>query len=72
MSYDINGLGYNYRLDDMRAAIGIVQFGRLQKFIECRAQVVEMYKNRLSEIENVIVPAFRIKKIRRITFFQFW
>ena len=26
MSYDINGLGYNYRLDDMRAAIGIVQF----------------------------------------------
>ena len=33
-SYDIETLGYNYRLDDIRASLGIVQFKKLKKDLE--------------------------------------
>ena len=56
MSYDVARLGFNYRLDDIRAAIGIVQFGRLQKFIQRRSEIVSLYKKRLKSIDEVSIP----------------
>lgn len=44
-----NRLGYNYRLDEMSAALGYVQFQRLDELLAKRAQVAAWYNERLSE-----------------------
>ena len=36
-------LGYNYRMDEMSAALGVVRMGRLDEIIEGRARVAAMY-----------------------------
>ena len=54
--YDIATLGYNFRMDDIRAAIAIEQLKKLPADLEKRIKVREQYLRRLSEIEGVIVP----------------
>lgn len=49
-------LGYNYRLDEMSAALGRVQLTRLQEMVLKRAQVADWYTERLSQISSVEVP----------------
>mgnify|MGYP001311040931 CR=1 FL=1 len=54
--YDVVDLGYNYRMDDIRASIGIVQLKKLQKDLEKRIKVRAHYVERLKEIESIEVP----------------
>ncbi len=49
-------LGYNYRMTEMSAALGVSQLKRLEGFLEKRAQVAEMYTKRLVNVENVRPP----------------
>ena len=49
-------LGYNYRLDEMSAALGEVQVTRLDGMIGKRARVASWYADRLSSIPDVQVP----------------
>lgn len=46
-------LGYNYRLDEMSAALGAVQMSRLDELLDKREQVAGWYESRLSEIQGV-------------------
>jgi perosamine synthetase len=46
-------LGYNYRLDEMSAALGRVQITRLDELLDKRQQVAGWYQERLEEIEGV-------------------
>ena len=46
-------LGYNYRLDEMSAALGMVQMSRLDELINQRSQVAAWYTERLAEIPGV-------------------
>jgi len=46
-------LGYNYRLDEMSAALGRVQMGRLAELMARREQVAGWYAERLAEIPAV-------------------
>ncbi|MDD5555825.1 MAG: DegT/DnrJ/EryC1/StrS family aminotransferase [bacterium] len=55
-SYDVVDLGYNYRLDDIRAALGLVQLGRLREDIEDRAAVRRRYLDGLGGTEGLIIP----------------
>jgi dTDP-4-amino-4,6-dideoxygalactose transaminase len=55
-SYDIVELGYNYRMDDMRAALGIVQLKHLEEDLTKRAKVRLLYLGELREIDGVSVP----------------
>jgi len=55
-SYDVIELGYNYRMDDIRASIGIVQLEKLKNDLEKRAQVRKWYIEQLSDLDNVIIP----------------
>ena len=55
-SYDVVELGYNYRMDDIRASIGIVQLDKLRKDLDKRAQIRKWYIEKLFDLENVIVP----------------
>jgi len=49
-------LGYNYRLDEMSAALGRVQMARLDELIERRMQVAGWYAERLAELPEVEMP----------------
>ena len=49
-------LGYNYRLDEMSAALGTVQMSRLDELLTKREQVAAWYEARLSEIPGVEIP----------------
>jgi dTDP-4-amino-4,6-dideoxygalactose transaminase len=49
-------LGYNYRLDEMSAALGISQMQRLDEMISKRYQVAEWYNQRIAEIPGVQTP----------------
>jgi perosamine synthetase len=49
-------LGYNYRLDEMSAALGKVQMTRLDELLEKRDQVARWYGERLIEIPGVEPP----------------
>lgn len=49
-------LGYNYRLDEMSAALGVSQFRRLETFLEQRAQVAALYTERILGVDGVRPP----------------
>jgi perosamine synthetase len=50
-------LGYNYRLDEMSAALGATQMTRLDELLMKRDRVANWYTDRLSEISGVEPPA---------------
>jgi perosamine synthetase len=49
-------LGYNYRLDEMSAALGTVQLGRLDELLTKRETVAGWYARRLGNIEEIELP----------------
>ncbi len=49
-------LGYNYRLDEMSAAMGAEQMKRLDDLLSKREQVAGWYAERLAEIPGVEIP----------------
>jgi dTDP-4-amino-4,6-dideoxygalactose transaminase len=49
-------LGYNYRMDEMSAAIGAVQMTRLDDLLKTREQVAEWYNQRLANMAGVEIP----------------
>lgn len=55
-SYDVVELGYNYRLDDMRAALAISQLNKLPKDYEKRKLLREHYLERLVGCGALWVP----------------
>jgi dTDP-4-amino-4,6-dideoxygalactose transaminase len=50
-------LGYNYRLDEMSAALGLAQLGRIAELLAKRAQVARWYDERLAVLAGVERPA---------------
>jgi dTDP-4-amino-4,6-dideoxygalactose transaminase len=54
--YDITCLGYNFRMDDIRASIAIEQLKKLPADLETRLNVRRRYVQRLSQMEQVVVP----------------
>lgn len=55
-SYDIIEMGYNYRLDDIRASIAIVQLQKLLPDLQKRVEIRKKYIDGLSEIKGITVP----------------
>ena len=49
-------LGFNYRIDDVRAAIGLAQLEKLEEILHGRAAVAARYGELLGEIEGLVLP----------------
>lgn len=49
-------LGYNFRLSEINAALGVVQMKRLDEIIAKRQRVAEMYFRRLAGHPDIILP----------------
>lgn len=54
--YDVLEFGYNYRLDDIRASIGIAQLKKLKSDLDKRVLIRKKYIECLENIEQVIIP----------------
>ncbi len=52
-SYDVVAKGYNYRLDEMRAALGIVQLKRLADNNSRRRQLALRYQEKLQDMRHI-------------------
>jgi len=52
-------LGYNYRMTEMSAAMGVTQLPRLGTFMAKRAHVAAMYTERLTGLDAVRAPVVR-------------
>jgi dTDP-4-amino-4,6-dideoxygalactose transaminase len=63
-------LGYNYRMDEMSAALGIAQMKRIEELLAKRQQVADWYEERLSEINGVEAPVL-IKETTRPSWFVY-
>jgi perosamine synthetase len=48
---DHDRLGFNYRMTDLQAAIGIAQVERLDAILAARANVAQLYRERLGELD---------------------
>jgi len=53
---DHGGLGFNYRLSDVSAALGVAQLEKLDSLLERRAAVAAAYEEALAGIEGVRLP----------------
>ncbi len=49
-------IGYNYRMTDMQAAMGIVQLGKLSEMVARRRQIAALYKEALSGVSWLRLP----------------
>ncbi len=56
-SYDVTMLGYNYRMDELRAAVGLAQLPRLPSWNKKRRHLSNVYRRMMTaEIPEVMIP----------------
>lgn len=52
-------VGFNYRMTNMQAAIGLAQMERIERFIEGKLRLAERYGNGLAGVSGVVLPETR-------------
>jgi dTDP-4-amino-4,6-dideoxygalactose transaminase len=55
-TYDVVGLGFNYRLDEPRSALLLSRLGRLEAEIVRRRELTVRYRSLLAQVEGIVVP----------------
>ncbi len=55
-TYDVLRPGFNYRLDEVRAAVGIVQLRRLAEENARRGALYARYRDRLHDRDGLLIP----------------
>ncbi len=56
-SYDVTTLGYNYRMDELRAAVGLVQLAQLPNWNKRRNELTNLYHQSLAaHIPELFIP----------------
>jgi len=60
--YDVIDLGYNYRLDEIRASLGISQLKRVTTINKKRSKIAKTYNKKLKNIKGITIP--EVKKDR--------
>jgi dTDP-4-amino-4,6-dideoxygalactose transaminase len=56
LTYDVSILGYNYRIDEMRAVLGLVQLGKLAGANSRRRELTCLYREKLQNLPGLILP----------------
>ncbi len=52
-------LGYNYRMDEMSAALGVEQLKRIDFFLKKRREIANLYMEKLKNVPGIILPEIR-------------
>jgi len=56
LSYDVTALGYNYRIDEMRATLGLVQLAKLPEANSRRRELTRLYREKLANLPGLTLP----------------
>jgi len=60
--YDVVDLGYNYRLDEIRASLGLSQLSRIKKINEKRIKIAKKYDKLIGKIKGIITPTIKANR----------
>lgn len=63
--HELQDLGFNYRMTDIQAALGLSQLGKIDKFIARRRQIAARYDQAFSNIPALRIPQSGIADRRR-------
>jgi dTDP-4-amino-4,6-dideoxygalactose transaminase len=60
--YNINNVGFNYRLSDINCALGLSQLSKIQKFLKYRKKIYNYYREQLKDYKkNISFPNYNTK-----------
>jgi UDP-4-amino-4,6-dideoxy-N-acetyl-beta-L-altrosamine transaminase len=54
--YEMQKLGFNYRITDFQCALGISQLRKIDKFIRRRREIAKIYSDELSKLDGIFLP----------------
>lgn len=54
--YEMQDLGYNYRITDIQCALGLSQFSRLEEFISKRNEIAKAYDEAFRDLPGIRIP----------------
>jgi len=54
--YEMQELGYNYRLTDFQCALGIAQLKKIDKNIQRRVEIAKRYNDEFKDLTEIIIP----------------
>jgi dTDP-4-amino-4,6-dideoxygalactose transaminase len=54
--YEMQELGYNYRLTDFQCALGIAQLKKIDKNIQRRVEIAKRYNDEFKDLAEIIIP----------------
>ena len=66
ISYDVAQSGLNYRIDEMRSALGLIQLEKLKDANEQRKRLVERYIDRLKDNRKISIPFLDLPNIESV------
>ena len=55
-AYDIESLGFNFRITDLQCALGLSQLDKLERFVRRRNQLADRYRELLADLDGVLLP----------------
>jgi len=54
--YEMHELGFNYRMTDMQAALGVSQMDKLDRFVQRRRDIAAAYNAAFEGLEDLVIP----------------
>jgi UDP-4-amino-4,6-dideoxy-N-acetyl-beta-L-altrosamine transaminase len=54
--YEMQRLGFNYRMSDLNAALGVSQLKKIEKFKKLRRQIIAKYNQAFGGLSDVVIP----------------
>lgn len=65
--YEMQKLGYNYRITDIQCALGISQLNRLDSFIQRRREITALYNSAFDSVNFLSTPKLRNPEDQNLT-----
>src|SRR3989338_1302477 len=62
--HEMQDLGFNYRMTDIQAALGISQLKKLDRFIRARKSIAQKYHRAFAKLEKYIILPFEDERIQ--------